>query len=1252
MRRLLRWALVLVAILILLPVLLVGGALLAANTAPGQRAIAGLATRFVPGLSIEGLHGPIPGRPGFARLTMADAAGPWLVVENAEVKLALRDLLDRTLRIEQLTAGRVALLRLPIASDEPKPPSEPGPPIPTLPELPVAVRLEKLSVARVEIPRELVAATVEEHGPAPGFALSIDGNASLVAAALQARLAVKRLEAPGSLDLDLGLDPKSSLLADLRVQEPPGGVLATALGIADAPAELTLRLQGPASGADLSARASFADKAGFQATGKVALDEQGGGALSLAGGLDAPANLAPPPVRHLDFELDAVLPAADQPELRKLRLTAQAGEIRASGGMAALDVEAKVADSAALAPVVPAGFGWQSIGLTARILEGERITAQLRPQGLTGPEPLDKVLGGAPTVDYAGTLFHIDSLVVQGAGAKLTASGSGWEDVDLAINLSVPELKAIRPELAGSLALDAKVRGPAADPGVTLRAESPRITAAGRVIEKPVLTAEIPSVSGKAGSLHLDARAEGQPVTLALRAASEGALIRLAEAALTFGPVRGQATGSFDTATSLFDGSAEVGAANLAPLSGLLGQPIAGRLQLTAKLAPVEGRQGIDAKLEAGQVAYGGQTYAAGMTLKGTDAALDWTVTARLPQANVNGRGRFARGAEGMRLDLAALDATQGEMGLRLTAPGTIRMPPSGAIEIGGLRFAAKPAGNFTVSGRWGPDTADIRVALAALPLSLANMFVPEPKLAGTVVGEARITGPVSAPEVNATINGTGLRAEAPWSRGWPAASLQVKAQRQGSGAIRADGSLRMGALLDLALEASLPRGPAADAPLSARLRGNANLQPLLAPSIGGGANRVAGRIALDGGASGTMGSPVLTGSATLSGGEVRNPLYGLRLTGINGRVRAEGDRLLLENFVAMAGAGRITANGQAQPLAEGIPLDIAITARNAEPVKSEMLTALLDADLRFTGPLQTSPALGGTVRLRRVVVNIPQELPGGGVATLGDVRERGAAAPKPAAPSVPPPPIALNVSVEAPQSILVRGRGLDAELGGTLRIGGTAANAQPEGAFTLRRGTFQLLDRRMVFSQGNLNFDGALMPSLDFAASATVQGTVITVTITGEPANPVIAFTSSPELPQDEVLALLLFGRSVDKLSPFEIAQLAGGVASLAGVTPGGGRGFLGRIADRLGLDRLGVGGGNTNTGSNRRGGSEQGAESPTLQAGGYVGRGVYVGVEQGTEGAPRVGVDVELTPRLKLQSSTGGEGGERLGLSYELEY
>ncbi|HWX49414.1 MAG TPA: translocation/assembly module TamB domain-containing protein [Roseomonas sp.] len=1268
MRRRLRWFLPLALVLGLALPLLTAGAQSndkspAAEATPAPepglisgaagRMVVSLLQRFVPGLQIEGLR-PVPGAISFTRLTMADAKGPWLELDDVRLNFGLMALLSRDLRISELTAARIALLRLPESSAEPPPP----PPdqqnqslLPSLPDLPVDIHVEKLAVARIEVPRELVAATVEEHGPAPGFALSLNGNASLADAVLNADLAVQRLEAEGQLALKLRMDPKDRLLVDLQAQEPPRGVLATALGIPDAPAQLSLKLDGPASGADLTASADFGGQAGFQANGRLGMAPDGSGSLVLQGHLDAPTSLAPPPVAKVDFAIDGGLLAGGKPVVNALRLTAPAGEVTAHGNLDLLEAEAHVASSAALGALVPQIVGWDSIDLNARVTNGEQIQATLRPHGLTGPDPLAGVLGPEPVAEYAGTAFRIDSLAVRGRGATLEASGTGWDQLDLTAKLTMPDLKAVRPELSGPATVEAHVTGPATDPAIAVHAQSPGIVAAGREIKAIDLAAEMPSVSGMAGTLRLTAQAEGQPVSVALRAARDGDLVRLAEGQANFGPAQATVDGVFNTATTRFDGNLNLVAENLAPLSNLIGQPIAGGLRAEAKLATSpEGQQLIDAHAGTRRLQFAGQTYAFDANAQGSNAGLDWNIKADLPQAKVQGNGRFAQNDQGMRLDIAAFNASQGEMGVRLAAPTTIRRLTNGAIEIPGMRLAAQPAGNFTVSGRWGPDTADIRVALAALPASVVNMFAPQPPLSGTVVGEARITGPVSAPEVSATLNGTGLRTSADWAAGWPAATLRVEAHRAGSGAMRANAALRMGNVITLDAEANLPQGPGADAPLSARVTGQANLQPLAAPTLGGSANQVAGRINIDGGASGTLGAPALNGAATLVNGEVRNPLYGLRLTNINGRVRAQGDQILLENLVARAGSGRIALQGNAQPFAPGIPMDISITARNATPLQSELVTALMDANLRFTGPLQTSPALGGTVRLQRVAINIPQSLPGGGVPTLGNVRERGAAAPPPPAPGPAAPAIALDVKVEAPQSILVRGRGLDAELGGNLHIGGTAAAPQPEGSFDLRRGTFQLLDRRIAFSEGHLTFDGELTPRLDFTATTTAQSLSITISITGPANDPKITFSSSPELPQDEVLARLLFNRPLDKLSPFEIAQLAGGAASLAGVGPGGSRGFFGRIADRLGLDRLGVG--STGSESGSKSNNSDGIGNASLEAGGYVGQGVYVGVEQGTKGGPRVGVDVELTPRLKLESSTGGEEGERVGLSYEFEY
>jgi translocation and assembly module TamB len=271
-------------------------------------------------------------------------------------------------------------------------------------------------------------------------------------------------------------------------------------------------------------------------------------------------------------------------------------------------------------------------------------------------------------------------------------------------------------------------------------------------------------------------------------------------------------------------------------------------------------------------------------------------------------------------------------------------------------------------------------------------------------------------------------------------------------------------------------------------------------------------------------------------------------------------------------------------------------------------------------------------------------------------VRERGArpVGTPPLAPPPPPgadsalPPIALEVAVEAPRAVFVRGRGIDAEFGGTLGIGGTIAVPAISGGLALRRGSLVFFDRRLDFRRGEVAFNaGTFVPTLDFTASSRAREVTANVTVTGPANDPKIEFSSTPELPQDEILSRLLFDRRASELSPFQLAQLAQILAGAAGIdTPNAG-GILDRIRRTLALDRLSVG-----EERNRENTRTQGA---TLETGRYVADGVYLGIRQGTEGGPpRVGVQVDIAPRVRLEAETGGNsaGGDRVGLSFEWEY
>jgi translocation and assembly module TamB len=264
------------------------------------------------------------------------------------------------------------------------------------------------------------------------------------------------------------------------------------------------------------------------------------------------------------------------------------------------------------------------------------------------------------------------------------------------------------------------------------------------------------------------------------------------------------------------------------------------------------------------------------------------------------------------------------------------------------------------------------------------------------------------------------------------------------------------------------------------------------------------------------------------------------------------------------------------------------------------------------------------------------------------DVRTPGAPPPPPATPG---PRIALDLTLKAAREIFVRGRGLDAELGGTVRVHGTTAKPQPDGSFEMLRGEFRLAGQTLTFSKGVVSFNGGSLtdPSLNFVASATSGNVTATLTVSGTAEKPKITLSSVPDLPQDEVLAHLLFGRGTSSLGALELAQIAAAAASLTGVTSGVGD-PLESIRKSLGLSRLSVSGG---------------SGGPTLEAGRYVTPGVYVGAKQGMSGSgTQTTVQIDLAKGLKLESTVGtgsssgttsgaaNSGGSSVGLIYQFEY
>jgi translocation and assembly module TamB len=532
----------------------------------------------------------------------------------------------------------------------------------------------------------------------------------------------------------------------------------------------------------------------------------------------------------------------------------------------------------------------------------------------------------------------------------------------------------------------------------------------------------------------------------------------------------------------------------------------------------------------------------------------------------------------------------------------------------------------------------ELTATMDQLPLSLARAFAPELGITGRLNGEVALSGTPAAPSGRFALTGTNIGASDVSEQ---QANLDI-AGTLAQGRLDVKGAVKPKSGGELAFTAALPN-LSADGQLEARANGTFDLS-LVDAFLAGGADRIKGKAELDLAAAGRLSAPDVTGRLRLIDAGYDNLRYGIKLRKIAAEVRADGPAIQLVSLTATTpGGGQLSGQGTVD-LARGVETDLKIRARNATVIDTDLATAIIDSDLAIVGNLQSDLKLGGKVTVVRADIRVPDNLPPS-VQEIEVVEVN--ASPQVAAriaARTPPPEqtaiVGLDLAVEAPQQIWVRGRGLDVELGGAVHIGGTTSKPDVDGAFKLRRGSLDIVGKRLEFKEGQLTFEGGeqIDPYLDLTAETRATDITVTAKVEGPARLPRITLSSVPDMPEDEILARLLFNKSAGALSPFELLQLAQATAELAGVNSG--PGVLDNIRKSTGLDRLSLQETDPTAG-------------PSLTAGRYVAPGVYVGVSQGAKSASSAAtVEIEVTPNIKVESEMGAGGTGKAGVNLEWDY
>ncbi|QZN99458.1 hypothetical protein [Chenggangzhangella methanolivorans] len=151
----LKRALIVLAILLLIPVVVLAAALAYVTTAHGLSTIASVASTYASSddtkIAIGDIEGSFPYDLTLKDVRLGDRKGEWLTVDRARVVWSPLSLYSGKLKIDLVDLGRVAVAREPDYPEKEENLPPPDPNAPLFPELPIEIHLDRFSLADLDL---------------------------------------------------------------------------------------------------------------------------------------------------------------------------------------------------------------------------------------------------------------------------------------------------------------------------------------------------------------------------------------------------------------------------------------------------------------------------------------------------------------------------------------------------------------------------------------------------------------------------------------------------------------------------------------------------------------------------------------------------------------------------------------------------------------------------------------------------------------------------------------------------------------------------------------------------------------------------------------------------------------------------------------------------------------------------------------------------------------------------------------------
>jgi translocation and assembly module TamB len=929
---------------------------------------------------------------------------------------------------------------------------------------------------------------------------------------------------------------------------------------------------------------------------------------------------------------------------------------------------------------------WPALTGEAHVVAGELA-------GLPGN--LDALLGGNVVIDVSGGLegeqAKVPDLLVQ--APNVSASGQSTYHLgtrQLVANLQ-GEVKDLAPlsslvgePLAGSVQYTALLEGTLDTLTAKLRLDATNPALAMASLESLHLEGEASGLpespsgslvfSGARGESRIDARA---------RVVSDGKNMAIRELCLEAGPNRISGKGDLNLGTYAVTAALDVALSDLSYIGTLTDMPLKGDVTAEVRCRLEEGVATVLANLEGVDIEtpYGNAAAARGdadihgpenlavsqfavdmqevtfgetkvtRLVAGAHGTLDegialyGSLQGFLP-GNISLDTTFGAtlSEKGSTLALAKLEGNLGTFPFDLSSPASLSWREGqGEITLDTLNLGE---GRIGVQGTYGSEAIDFNAEWEQLPLALAEFYRDMP-VTGHSDGSLNVAGSPARPRVALASRVYGMRSPEMDDR---AAGMDTTVDAAlADGVLSAEVQARLPEALTLDFNLAVPAtfrmepfafGLPPGVPITGSLRLNSDLAPAIRPFQLAG-HEVSGKANADLTIGGTLAKPMLTGQASVANGGYTNTLTGTMFKDLELLVKADGRRVFIEKLQASGPAsGSIEGTGEfALPEDAPFTYSMRTNLREFRIADWDDFTGILNGEIVLEGNSEGASVSGAMV-LGPASIRMPGQLPPAQLTPVDiEMPGRNGAGPEGAMPGFSDH-IKLDLRVSSPGRVLITGPVLKTEWQCDLHAVGTAADPRLDGSLGVVQGNMDFLGRRFNLAESTITFDKSRPPDpfLDIKATSQANDITALLNLNGTMDNLHITLNSDPSFPEDEVLALVLFGKSLTDITPMQALQLV----RVAEMLRGGGSGrsiFAGDVRSPR-LDHFDV----------KPGGA---SGETSVVAGQYVTEKIYVELEQGSgREASKVQVEAQLSPQFSLKGTAESAGGNGLGLFWKRDY